>query len=214
MVLGGIWVPSSEVRQINIDIRQIKERHGLSPSLEIKWTKISPAKIKFYEHLVDYFFNNENLHFRSLVVTNKHGLRHGDFEQSHDSWYYKMYFIMLKAILNPEDLYEIYIDIKDTRSEEKVVNLHEILCNNMYDFKKDIIQRVQQIRSHEVEILQLTDLLIGAIGYANRGLTKSSAKSTLVSKIRECSNYDLTRSTLLLENKLNVFIWHPQEVEQ
>lgn len=213
MVLGGIWVPSDKVRQINIDIRHIKERHRLSHNLEIKWTKISPAQIQFYEDLVHYFFINEDLHFRSLVVTDKFKLRHGDFKQDHDSWYYKMYFVMLKAILNPEHLYKIYIDIKDTRSEEKVACLHEALCNNMYDFKHDIIQRVQQIRSHEVEIMQLADLLIGAVSYANRGLTKSSAKSTIVTKIREYSGYDLTRSTLLLENKLNVFIWHPQEAE-
>lgn len=58
MVLGAIWCPLEKVREISIHIRKIKQLHGISTKFEIKWSKISPAKGKFYIDLVDYFFDN------------------------------------------------------------------------------------------------------------------------------------------------------------
>jgi hypothetical protein len=71
---------------------------------------------------------------------------------------------------------------------------------------------VQVIGSHEVEQIQLCDFLTGAISYANRGLAANPAKVVLVERLRKRSGYQLTRTTLLRERKVNVFIWQPQEV--
>jgi len=71
-----------------------------------------------------------------------------------------------------------------------------------------IIERLQIVRSNEVEILQVTDLLVGAVSYANRDLTTSSAKLALVQRVRERSGYSLTRTTLFREDKVNLFVWH------
>ena len=117
----------------------------------------------------------------------------------------------MKVILDPKACYRIYLDIKDTCSAGKTAKLHEVLCNNLYDFERKIIDRVQTVRSHEVEILQLTDLLVGAVSYINRGLTTSPAKMALVERMRERSRYDLTRTNLILEHKVNVFVWQASE---
>jgi hypothetical protein len=209
MVLGGVWCPLEKVREISVRLREIKQRHGMKPEFEAKWTKISPAKKALYLDLVDYFFDDDDLHFRALIVPDKTILRHAEFGQDHDTWYYKMYFDMLKVLLSPASSYRIYLDIKDTRSAEKVAKLHEALCNNIYDFQREIIERVQTVRSHEVEILQLADLLIGAVSYKNRGLEGNAGKEALVARIKERSNYSLTRTTLYREEKFNLFAWHP-----
>jgi len=185
----------------------------MKSDFEIKWTKVSPAKLEFYLNLVDYFFDDDDLHFRALIVPDKSKLRHEDFGQSHDDWYYKMYFDMLKVIFNPECRYRIYLDVKDTRGAAKVKKLHDVLCNNMYDFSREIIERVQIVRSHEVEILQIVDLMIGTISYVNRGLSDSAAKLALVERIRKRSGYELTRTTLLRENKVNLFRWSASEAQ-
>jgi len=207
MVLGAIWCPLEKTREIAVRIREIKQRHKLSPSFEIKWSKVSPAKQMFYMDLVDYFFDDDDLHFRAWVIADKSKLRHHDFMQDHDAWYYKMYFEMLKVLLSPSYEYRIYLDIKDTRSASKIANLHEVLCNNMYDFERKIITRIQTIRSHEVEQLQLADLLIGIVSYANRSLNTNSAKLALVERMRHRSHYSLTKTTLLREDKVNIFRW-------
>jgi Protein of unknown function (DUF3800) len=212
MVLGAVWCPIEKVKEISIRLREIKQRHQFKPGFEIKWTKISPAKLQFSLDLVDYFFDDDDLHFRGLVIPDKSKLDHQKFDQDHDDWYYKMYFTLIKVILDPTSHYRIYLDIKDTKSADKVVRLHDILCNNMFDFSKGIVERVQNIRSHEVEILQLTDLLTGALSYVNRDSYTSTAKQAIVERIKERSGYTLTKSTLYRENKVNLFYWQPSEV--
>jgi len=214
MVLGAIWCPLEKVKEISTAIRDIKKKHGLSPSFEIKWTKVSPAKQDFYLDLVNFFFDNVDLHFRALIVADKSKLQHELYGQDHDTWYYKMYFDMLKVILDPVACYRIYLDIKDTQSANKIAKLHDVLCNNMYDFQRQIIEWVQMVRSHESEVLQLADLLIGSISYANRGLVSNSAKVALVNKMRERSSYSLTKTNLLRENKVNLFVWNATEKQE
>lgn len=207
MVLGAVWCPLEKVRETARRIRDIKAQHDLPADFEIKWVKVSPAKLDFYKDVMDYFFDDGDLHFRALIVADKSKLRHKERNQTHDDWYYKMFFDMLKVILFPHSKYRIYLDIKDTRSKGKVQSLHEVLSNNVYDFRREIIERVQTVRSHEVEHLQLADLLIGAVAYANRNLQTSQAKLELVQRMRERSGYRLTSKTLYLENKVNLFIW-------
>ena len=211
MVLGAVWSPMESVKGISKEIRDLKIHHGLAKDFEIKWTKISPGKVNFYLELVDYFFRKEELHFRGVVVPDKTKLNHEAFFQSHDDWYYKMFFVLLKQIFDQRYRYRIYLDIKDTRSQEKVEKLHEILSNNIYDFDKSIIERVQQIRSHEIEIIQITDLLIGALAYIHRGLTTSKTKLAFIKKLQEKSGRSLLKTTLPREEKVNILVWSPQE---
>ncbi|MCL4783425.1 MAG: DUF3800 domain-containing protein [Bryobacterales bacterium] len=213
MVLGALWCPVERVREVMKRIKEIKARHGLAALTEVKWVKISPAKTRLYLDLIDYFFDDDDLHFRALVVPDKSKLNHTAFQQDHDDWYYKMYFDMIKVLLGPRDDYRIFLDIKDTRSAVKVAKLQQVLCNNMYDFKREILKQIQSVRSHEVQILQLCDVLLGAIAYANRDLHSSPAKQTLVERIRERSGYQLDRTTLFGERKFNIFVWRASEAE-
>lgn len=207
MLIGGVWCPDGKKAEIFNRIREIKEEHGLNRHFEIKWNKVSAGQLNFYMDIVNYFFDNSDLHFRVLVVPDKQKLRHQDFNQSHDTFYYKMYFDMLKTLFEPGYGYNIYIDIKDTRGQKKVEKLHEVLCNNHYDFNREMIRRVQQVRSDEVELVAMADLLIGAVSYLHRNLNGSEAKIKLIERIRNRSGYDLLRSTLYRENKFNVFVW-------
>jgi hypothetical protein len=210
MVMGALWCPLQKTREIAIRLREKKRLHGLPAHFELKWTKVSPAKTDFYMDVLNFFFDDDDLHFRALVVADKNLLRHADFGQDHDTWYYKILFGLLGPLLSPENRYRIYLDVKDTRSAEKVRKLHDVLSNSLYDFDRKIVEWVQVVSSHEVEQLQLADFLIGAVGYANRGLTSNSAKNALVARMRERSRYSLMRTTLLRESKVNIFMWQPQ----
>ena len=211
MVLGAVWCRRSKTREISTRIREIKNRHGLAANFEIKWTKISPAKVQFYLDLVDYFFDDDDLHFRAVVIPDKDLLNHAAFDQDHDTWYYKMYFRLLSALIDSENCYHIYLDIKDTRSKPKIDQLQEVLRNANYDFARSIIQRVQSVHSHEVLPLQIADLLIGAISYSHRGLKENAGKLAVIARIRERSQLSLLRSTLLREAKVNIFVWEPRK---
>lgn len=216
MVLGAVWCPQDKLKEINQRIRKIKERNRVSPTMELKWTKISPAKINLYRDIVNYYFDDDDLHFRAVIIPDKSKLNHEKFHQTHDDWYYKMYFEMLKVVFNPSDNYEVYIDIKDTNSYRKAQKLKDVCCNTLYDFSHKVIKRIQPIRSEEVQTMQLVDILIGAVGYTNRtfddGFVKSPAKQEIINLIKERSGYTLTKTTLLREDKLNLLAWDARNI--
>ncbi len=213
MVLGAIWCPSEVVPDISKALREMKVRHGLSPAFELKWGKVSPAKLDYYTDVANYFFDEASLRFRCLIAP-KEDLRHGDFDQSHDSWYYKMYYLLLRRLLAVrENEYRAFIDIKDTNSAEKVQLLHEVLCNNMRDFDHQVLRDVQALRSDEVQQIQLADFFSGAVSYASRNLTGSHAKQSIIDLIRARTRHDLASSTWYSERKFNIFKWEPQRSE-
>lgn len=207
MTLGALWCPLERRREISVRLREIKAKHGIPATTEVKWTKVSPAKVSFYSDWLDYFFDDDDLHFRAVVIPRKSVLRHEDFGHTHDDWYYKMLFTLVSPLLKPEDRHRIYLDHKDTHSGAKATKLHDVLCSSAYDFNRAIIERVQPVVSHESELMQLCDLLIGAAGYANRNLSGSSAKMRMVERMRARSGLSLTRSTLLNASKVNLLLW-------
>lgn len=211
MVLGAVWCPKMEKDEIFKRLKEIKVKHGLSSVCELKWNAVSPSMLSYYEDVVNYFFDNSNLHFRALIVPDKTLLRHQDFNQTHDEFYYKMYFDLLKTIFDPKSSYEIYLDIKDTQGQKKVEKLQNVLCNNAYDFNKRVVRKIQQVRSHEVELVQLADFLLGAICYVHRGLRTSESKLRIIELIKERSGYSLLKTTLYKEDKMNIFIWKPRK---
>jgi len=206
MVLGGISCPNNVKDDIFRCIKDIKKDNGLSHLPEMKWTKVAKGKLDAYKGLINYFFDYADLSFRAVVV-DKEQLNHGAFKQNHDQFYYKIYWQMLEWLIETNNKYHIYLDIKDTQGVEKVKKLQEVLCNSQHDFNKDIIARVQEVRSHEIALMQITDLLIGAISYANRYPNggESEAKEAIIELIRKRSGVSLKNSTLLGAKKFNVF---------
>ena len=212
MVLGCVWCKVDETHRVNEQLRAIKRRHGLQSSFETKWTKVSAGKINFYADVIDYFLSDPSLRFRGVLVPDKEKLDHKKFGQNHDDWYYKMYFTMLKYVISPSHAFRIYLDVKDTRGGPKTRDLHNVLSNNIFDFNHKTVERVEQIRSHESEIFQLTDLLIGAVGYANRGLETSVAKQSLIAQLHaRLGPKALTQTAPFSNTKFNLLVWAAQE---
>jgi len=110
-----------------------------------------------------------------------------------------MYYQLLFHKINPDYTYNIYLDIKDTRGQPKLRKLREILEIN------SSIRNIQFIRSHESTLLQLTDLLMGAINYHIRGLNTVTAKTNLIHKIEQHTKISLKESTPKSAEKFNLF---------
>lgn len=211
MVLGNAWCNKIDVKRISRDIRALKKEYHAEG--EMKWNKISKSREAFFLKIVDYFFDENSLFFRCLIVENKHLLNHEYFNQgSHDSFYYKMYYYLIRNILNNnlDNSFNVYIDIKDTRSVNKIHILKEYLCNNFRDFEGNLIGNIQHINSRESELLQLSDIFIGAISYYNRNLNSNSAKNNIVDSIKRLSGLDLKKSNPPWDKKFNIFNFSPQ----
>lgn len=216
MLLGAIACNKSNVKAFSRDIRKIKRDFGLDESFEIKWTKVSPAKLDFYLALIDYFFSND-IQFRCVIAKGKKELNNEAYHQTYDDWYYKMYYLLLSKMLEPTKSYNVYIDIKDTNGGAKTRTLKTILNNFLYSFHTTCLKTLQIVKSDEVQLLQLCDLIIGCIGYQNRFITPLSQQHPVsVAKVRMCQRLEelakcpLEQSTPLSEGKFNIFVWTPR----
>ena len=114
-------------------------------------------------------------------------------------------------MIAPSNEYRIFIDIKDTKGGPKVKKLHEVLCNYKYDFKHKVIRDIKQINSKESEILQITDLFIGALGFKNRKIKNLNAKSEILEYIESKYQIKMNKKTSSNEEKFNIFIWEPRK---
>lgn len=207
MVLGALVCPESDARRIAVEIRRLKAAHALAPTFEAKWKKVSPGGITLYSDIVEYFMAQPELRFRGVLVPDKSLLRHDAFQQDHDTWYYKMYYTLIEKLVDSGDSYAVYLDIKDSRSGARAAKLHEILCRSQRDPLCRRIRRVQPVRSHEVEQVQVADLLTGAVAYAARGLRSSDAKCSLVDQLSAGCGCSLSATTPLDAIKFNLLRW-------
>ena len=214
MVVGAVWCRLENVKTIHKRIADIKERHGFGRSREVKWTRVSPGKLEFYLDLLDYFFDTSDLCFRCIVVPEKAKLRHDDFNQTHDEFYYKLYYLLISRLLKPQTEFNIYLDEKDTLGASKVAHLKDVLRSANFDLNGMKLGNFQTVKSSEVAIVQLADILTGAVSYVARGLATSEAKLELVKKISARSKYSLTRSSVFKEEKFNIFYWRSQNEGQ
>lgn len=218
MVLGALYFPIEYKKRISQDIRAIKQKHGLDSRIEVKWTKVSNSKRNLFLNLINYFFETDFIYYRAIVAKNKYTLNHSLYNLNDwHLWYYKMYFLLLDKICNPENTYRIFVDVKDTRGGARINKLQEVLCNNIYDFKNEVIIDINQISSTRSDFLQLTDLLTGALSFYHRGLFHNSdgskAKKAIIEKIIEnIGNEKIDQGTFLSEKKINLFIWTPKGV--
>ncbi len=209
MCIGYIKVPHLAYTELYAQFEQLKQAHRTLG--EIKWNKFSKSRLPLYKHLVDFFFDHP-IEFRCVLVKYKDRLNNQDFNQgSHDNFYYKMTYYLLKP--NPAGLeYRIFIDIKDTKGKQKLKKITEVFDN--YHRGESPFVHFQHLRSHENIFFQLTDLFIGAITYKTRvengELQPNESKMEFIAYLEQRSGFSLHEGTAPWETKFNIFDHQPQ----
>jgi len=74
-----------------------------------------------------------------------------------------------------------------------------------------MIRHIQNIHSKESDLMQLTDFLLGAVSYRQRGLSGNAAKEAVIKHLEESLERDLLQSTPLREEKFNLFLFTPRQ---
>lgn len=195
MLISYVSCAYPQIKQHKEYFKLLKAKHKFKG--EMKWSNVSKSQYPFYADVIDYFFATD-LKFRSVIVDksqideSREGFTHADF-------YFQMYYQLIYHKLCQEYTYNMYLDIKDTCSQGKLRKLGDILNN------KNNIRNIQFIKSHESYLMQMADLIMGAINYHIRGLDKVIAKNKLIEKIQSHSSIDLNKSTPKAEEKFNLF---------
>lgn len=210
MLIGAIYCPKFKVKKVNEYIEYLKENYNFSSKIELKWNKIDKKTEKLYLDIINYFFNNDDLKFRVIVI-DKTKLDHKKYNQTENDFYHKAYYDMLKYIIIPGNSYNIYPDIKDTNSYYYHQIMLDYLRRKMSDTNKKTIKKVQPIRSYESPILQINDILIGALSYYYRNLSGNSAKTNIINEIKKLYQNSLDISSYCSNTKFNIFIWRSRD---
>lgn len=210
MLIGAVYCPKYKVKKVNEYIEHLKENYNLSDKIELKWNKIDKKTEKLYLDIINYFFNNDDLKFRVIVV-DKTKLNHKKYNQTENDFYHKAYYGMLKYIILPGNCYNIYPDIKDTNSYYYHQVMLDYLRIKMSDTNKKTIKKVQPIRSYEAPILQINDILIGALSYYYRKLSGNSVKLNIINEIKKLYQNDFDTSSYYSNTKFNIFIWRSRD---
>ena len=231
LLLGALLVPRDRVRPLTLALRQRllaaglpqtrPTEHRLAQLIELKWTKVSPAGLRFYEAALDFFATEPDLRFRALIAPKsppppklrrpppaaddpgapawesyhayleEHAPAAVDYLHHHEAWYYDRYFDLLRETLVPPSHHAIYVDVKDTRGGPRIRQLQDRLSDAHYDWTRSgVVEKVQQIESHDVLLDQLVDILLGALSWLhsaptrNPGTTPSLAKQALAERLR------------------------------
>lgn len=200
MLLSYISIAYPQIRLAKEEIKTIKRKFNYTE--ELKWTNVHSATYKVYAELVDWFFMND-LEFRTVVV-DKSQIDEQRADYSFNDFYFRMYFQLLHTKVDFQNRYNVFLDIKDTCSGEKLEKLKKIMSYN------SSIGTLQFIPSRESVFIQLADVLMGAINYnlrIQKGDVKGNviAKLKLIEKIKRHSNISLNTTTPLSRNKFNLF---------
>lgn len=210
MCIGYTKIPAASYQNIKEQLKRLKLQHK-SPT-EIKWSKLSLSRIALYKAIIDFFISSD-IEFRCVLIKNKKNLDNKKYNDSnHETFYNKVvYYLLNNDYTNSvNDSFKVVLDIKNTRGKERLAELDSYLKLKYKKQGKDTpFKYFQHIRSHENELLQLTDLLIGAITYKSRNdIDKTQAspvKLELIEYIEKQIGYTLDKGTVPWEQKFNIF---------
>lgn len=199
MILSYVSCAYNQTRLHNRYIRDLKIKHHFKG--EVKWSALSKSMYPFYSELIDYFFATD-LQFRAIII-DKVDIDNNSRNQTQDEFYNKMYYQLLNSRLDDAFRYNIYLDVKDTRSYEKAKKLKMYL--NSKD-RRECVRNLQTIRSYESELIQLDDVLMGAIAYyLNCDTRNVIAKQQIIDKIERHHGSSLKKKSSPYEDKFNLF---------
>lgn len=160
-IIGALQCPREEKPRIVHRLHSLMAKHGTHG--EFGWKKLSPNRHDFYFTLLDLFAEEQTLSFRCLVIDrqllNHEGFNNGDAELG----FYKLYYQMLVHWLQPGNTYHIYLDWQQNAASNRFSDLRNTLQTKLLG--RANVACLEPVFSHNQPMIQLADLLMGAVGY-------------------------------------------------
>lgn len=236
-LIGGIWIRTESgwdfVQKFHA---MCMTNVGMLPA-HMKWsnvpTKSSSKYFCFYKELIDLFFEyNERgiMNFRTIVAgpdyIMNHSVHHsGDYEEG----FYKLYYYLIQNTLSVDHYYHLRVAQRpvgkkqhNVDEKQRLSDLKNSLNNEMRRkyanagiyFSRDHVLSIQARPAKERVLIQLADILTGAVGYHWHGEhTKPDASEGKLSLSRYISDKlgrpDLNFVTPPSDKTFNIFRIRP-----
>lgn len=152
-------------------IREIREMNRFYD--EIKWNTLSKAKLKTVLEIIEAVFDTPGIYFSCIVINKDNVNFEEDFNNNPYEAYEEFTEILLKRAIGESEILTVLADFvttpKNIRFEVDVK--HDINKN----LDRLAIGGIHRVDSKGVNIIQIVDLLIGAVAYSYKrdlGLVK------------------------------------------
>ncbi len=174
-VVGAICLRSDVIPQVHASIDKFREKHGMRH--ELKWSKITDHKHEEYKSLVDYFFalNNQNiLQFHSIIFDN-HAANHkryneGDADKALSKLYYQLMVHRFGRNCGPDGDLCVCVDRRNSSTSlEDLRRMANAAIARDFGVGGTPIKQVVPLDSRSDDILQINDVILGAVCAARNG---------------------------------------------
>ena len=207
-VIGALKCPRDKKKLIVGRIHALMAKHRAHG--EAGWKRLSPNRIDFYFALLELFVNDSDLSFRCILV-DRPKLDHDKYNNGDSELgFYKLYYQMLVHWLQPGEEYYIYLDWQQNKTNNRFDDVRTNLIHKLNGRAK--IAALEPITSDTQPLMQLSDLLIGAVGYewnGYSGLPHSSTTKVLFCKqlASQLNLQSIAAGTPKESKKFNIFDW-------
>ncbi|MFN4770627.1 MAG: DUF3800 domain-containing protein [Gemmatimonas sp.] len=215
-IQGGIWVRSEGLREVRQAFTELRARHPKAG--ELRWGKVDGREPwRVYLDLMDLFFSGpaaKHLSFKCIVVHSEDDRSRNGDKHERDLGFYKAYWTLLSHRLLANCTYHIRLDQRSSpRLKDPEGQLQERLNNTGYNKGSywDVLTCRGECSKRE-DLLQLADVLLGAIGWAWNGRRSTcGAKPGLERYIADKLRWkDLARDTAMNSAKANIWKYTPK----
>lgn len=207
--IGCLLVPHKQLQEFEDSITQLIEKHNLPRERELKWSRVkkSYGMVNFLIDLVK-LINSSPASFICKVAWKKH---YFNWQKNEEVAFYKSYTMLMThcaKILNAE--IEAKIDDKSDAYNRRA-EVVEIIANHNLKMRLGQIKQVQKCDSKSEVMIQVADLLTGAINashylYLNPEAEIHKGKVLAITKMAECLGWDALHYDTFPNSNIN--IWH------
>lgn len=171
MVVGGILARRSMLSQIEYQVNEIRKSHNVSQTKLVKWSNFKKRNWKFYRSLVDYFFslmNSRIVHYHTIIF-NRHLLDRISYPgASNASVLSRMYYqLFLHRCTGPygqsADLHLFPDEAQELGDLPQQIGALNYETAMGYGVTRNPAKIIQCVNTEEYQIMQLNDVVVGAI---------------------------------------------------
>jgi len=182
---GAIHCSRARANIFDRQIQDFRARTGLSG--ELKWTKVSRRFLIAYTEFVDIFLDDQYATFiLSEISKGEHWRK---LASSADSQFLHAYFHFLEQAMWASARYAIFLD--ETSSKRYKFNSFHYALNlpNIKYHRQKKVHTFTVVDSHESNLIQLVDVLLGALTANSTASHKIELASYVQEKIKASTKY-------------------------
>lgn len=186
---GAIRCSPARTHILTDRLFEVRETYGLRA--EMKWTRVSRAMLPAYKAFVKVFLDCPYSRFRLHTVDR--GSQWREFGWDEDERFFKAYYVFLRLTMSLSCRYNIYVDDKPGK-RHRWSNV-EFAINGAarrdYGLAKRQVRGLSPLDSKQCDLLQVTDIVLGALTSAATSPHKKELARFVNERIRDGSGQKL-----------------------